>query len=209
MFAQKFHLAGNPEQEQRQLRRLQQQQQHGRSERQYEEDEDEDDEDNRKSSHDRRQQSSCSNLICALDPELLAQAFDVEMNIIEKLQQEQGNRGTIVRVKDRLQVVRPPRMEHEEHEEREQERERSQQRRRGRGGRHDDDNGLEETFCTMRLKENIADPERADIFNPQAGRLTTLNSYNLPILKFLRLSAERGVLYNVRILNSSSFFFFF
>ncbi|XP_024032266.1 legumin B-like, partial [Morus notabilis] len=63
-----------------------------------------------------------------------------------------------------------------------------------RDGR-DCDNGLEETFCSMRLKENIGDPSRADIFTPQAGRISTVNSFNLPILRHLRLSAERGVLY--------------
>ncbi|GMN75590.1 hypothetical protein TIFTF001_056550, partial [Ficus carica] len=81
----------------------------------------------------------------------------------------------------------------------EEEREREQQERerdRRRSPRGDYDNGLEETFCSMRLKENIGDPSRADIFTPQAGRISTVNSFNLPILRHLRLSAERGVLYN-------------
>ncbi|XVE72931.1 hypothetical protein DITRI_Ditri11bG0077300 [Diplodiscus trichospermus] len=182
----KFHLAGNPEEEQRKLRRLQQQQQQGGSSEREDEDEDED-EDNR---HD-QQQRSCSNLLCGLKPEFLAQAFNVDMSIIKKLQDSQGKRGTIVRVKDGLQVIKPPRMEHEEREERQRKRQQQQQ-----GGRGSHDNGLEETFCAMRIKENIADPERADIFNPQAGRISTLNSFNLPILRYLGLSAERGVLYN-------------
>ncbi|XVF32391.1 hypothetical protein REPUB_Repub17cG0078200 [Reevesia pubescens] len=191
----RFHLAGNPEEEQRKLRRLQQQQQQqgSSSESEYEEEEEED-EDNRRSYHRHQQQSSCSNLLCNLNTELLAQAFKVDIKIIKKLQDEQGNRGTIVKVKDRLQVIKPPRMEHEEREERQHER--RQQHHGGRGRRQSNDNGLEESFCTMRLKENIADPERADIFNPQAGRICTLNSFNLPILRFLGLSAERGVLYN-------------
>ncbi|XVF72002.1 hypothetical protein PTKIN_Ptkin12aG0086200 [Pterospermum kingtungense] len=185
----KFHLAGNPGEEQRQLRKLQQQQQQGsRSEREHEEGDDED-EDNLIIWSRRSPLHSCSNLLCGMDPQLLAQALNVDINLIKKLRDVKGNMGTIVRVKDGLQVVRPPRMEHEEREERERE---SQHGSRGRS----DDNGLEETFCSMRIKENIADPERADIFNPQAGRITTLNSFNLPILKFLRLSAERGVLYN-------------
>ncbi|KAL3611693.1 hypothetical protein D5086_002713, partial [Populus alba] len=52
-----------------------------------------------------------------------------------------------------------------------------------------------ETFCTARLKHNINNPERADVFNPHAGRLTTVNSLNLLILRYLQLSAQRGVLY--------------
>ena len=186
---QKFHLAGNPEEEQKKLRKLQRQQQQGSSSESESEEEEEEDEDNRKSSRHQHQQSSCSNLLCGLNPEFLAQAFNVDMKIIKKLQDNQENRGTIVKVKDRLQVIKPPRMEHEEREERQHER-----RQRG-------DNGLEETFCTMRIKENIADPERADIFNPQAGRISNLNSFKLPILRHLGLSAERGVLYNVSIRN--------
>lgn len=60
------------------------------------------------------------------------------------------------------------------------------------------ENGLEETYCSMRVRENIADPARADIYSARGGRIATLNSLNLPILRFLRLSAERGVLYRVR-----------
>nr|XP_028962855.1 LOW QUALITY PROTEIN: 13S globulin basic chain-like [Malus domestica] len=63
----------------------------------------------------------------------------------------------------------------------------------GGGGRA---NGLEETFCSMRLKENIRDPSNADFYSPQAGRVSVVNSGTLPILSALRLSAEHGVLYN-------------
>ncbi|XVF28599.1 hypothetical protein REPUB_Repub15cG0043700 [Reevesia pubescens] len=92
--------------------------------------------------------------------------------------------------------------EEEEEEEQEQgqgqEQERGQRRERGRQGRKGGRgrwNGLEETFCTMRLKQQINKPSLADIFNPRGGRITTVNSYNLPILQFLQLSAEKGVLY--------------
>ncbi|KAG6719084.1 hypothetical protein I3842_04G186000 [Carya illinoinensis] len=61
------------------------------------------------------------------------------------------------------------------------------------GGR--DDNGLEETICAARLRENISDPSRADIFMEEAGRISTVNSHNLPVLRCLQLSAESGVLY--------------
>lgn len=58
-------------------------------------------------------------------------------------------------------------------------------------------NALEETICTLRLHENIADPSRADIFNPRAGRITTVNSFTLPVLKLLHLSAQWVNLYKV------------
>ncbi|CAA6655281.1 unnamed protein product [Spirodela intermedia] len=55
-----------------------------------------------------------------------------------------------------------------------------------------EDNGLEETLCNLRLDENIADPAKFDIYSRQGGHLTTLNSQKLPVLRLLRLSAERG-----------------
>ncbi|GAB4841722.1 hypothetical protein Ancab_022444 [Ancistrocladus abbreviatus] len=60
--------------------------------------------------------------------------------------------------------------------------------------------GLEETLCTARLRHNIDQPSCADIFNPQAGRFTSLNSLKLPLLHFLDLSVSKGVLYRNAIL---------
>ncbi|KAJ0092103.1 hypothetical protein Patl1_25605 [Pistacia atlantica] len=60
--------------------------------------------------------------------------------------------------------------------------------------------GLEETFCTMTLKHNINDPSRADVYNPHGGRVTNINVFNLSILRYLQLSAEKGVLYRNAIL---------
>lgn len=103
---------------------------------------------------------------------------------------------------------RPSRRETEWESESESESERYP-RRGGRGGRcneegcNDNDpeeNGLEETICTMRLRENIGDRSRADIYTPQAGRINTLNSHNLPILFWLQLSAEHGLLHNVSLI---------
>ncbi|KAK6937773.1 LOW QUALITY PROTEIN: Cupin 1, partial [Dillenia turbinata] len=44
--------------------------------------------------------------------------------------------------------------------------------------------------------KNVEDASHADVYNPQAGRLRSVSSYVLPILDFLRLSAEKGTLYN-------------
>ncbi|KAK9724314.1 hypothetical protein RND81_05G063400 [Saponaria officinalis] len=59
---------------------------------------------------------------------------------------------------------------------------------------------LKETLCSLRLKENIDNPENADVFNPHGGRLTSLNSHKFPILNFLQLSAEKVNLYKNAIL---------
>ncbi|KAM0050889.1 putative 11-S seed storage protein, plant [Helianthus debilis subsp. tardiflorus] len=64
-------------------------------------------------------------------------------------------------------------------------------------------NGVEETICSMKLRVNIDDPSEADLYNPQAGRCTRLNSFKFPILQYLQLSAERGVLHRVRNLSNT------
>nr|QIN53265.1 11S globulin seed storage protein [Eleusine coracana subsp. coracana] len=116
---------------------------------------------------------------------------------MKKLQEssraKKDNRNSIVRVKGRLDFVSPPRSREEREREEETEREIERERRESR---RDRSNGVEETFCSLRLKENIGDPSRADIYTPQAGRINNVNNFNLPILSHLKLSAERGFLYN-------------
>ncbi|KAK2401803.1 hypothetical protein P8452_08443 [Trifolium repens] len=68
----------------------------------------------------------------------------------------------------------------------EEDEERREQKRSGKERK----NGLEETICSAKIRENIARPERADLYNPRAGRISTVNSLTLPILRRLRLSAE-------------------
>ncbi|KAL5561896.1 hypothetical protein UlMin_031643 [Ulmus minor] len=139
------------------------------------------------------QQSEGNNVFSGFDDNFLQEAFQVNAETARKIQNRDDNRGAIIRVEGKLDFVGPPRSQQErqgeERREEEQQREREHSRRQG-------DNGIEETFCTMRLRENIGDPSRADIYSPQAGRLTTANRYNLPILSWLQLSAERGYLYN-------------
>lgn len=101
-----------------------------------------------------------------------------------RLQGQDDQRGHIIRVERGLQVIRPPfSREEQEREERQQ----------GRSA-----NGLEETICSAKLRENIDNPEHADFYNPQVGRSTNLNSFKFPILRALQLSIERGVLRRVR-----------
>ena len=131
----------------------------------------------------RRGEQGNGNIFRGFDTRVLAESFGVSEELARRLQCEQDERGNIVRVQEGLHVIRPPRRAGEERE-------------YHRPGRFMD-NGLEETICSARIRENIDDPARADIYTPQAGRLSTLNSFNLPILRFLRLSAEKGVLYRV------------
>ncbi|KAF7120146.1 hypothetical protein RHSIM_Rhsim13G0035100 [Rhododendron simsii] len=129
-----------------------------------------------------QEQHNAGNVFSGFDAEVLAESFGVGRETARKLQGQDDQRGHIVRVESGLQVLRPSSSQ-EEQEEQE------------RGGRYQAANGLEETVCSARLIENINDPSRADIYNPRAGRLTSVNGHNMPILNFLRLSAERGVLY--------------
>ncbi|CAK9140619.1 unnamed protein product [Ilex paraguariensis] len=115
------------------------------------------------------------------DPITLAEAFRVDTETAQKLRGEDDQRGHIVRAERGLSVVQPP-LSREEQE-------------RGERG-----NGLDETICSTRLQENLENPSRADIYNPRAGRLSTLNSLTMPVLKFLQLSAGRGVLYKNAIM---------
>ncbi|CAI8583383.1 unnamed protein product [Vicia faba] len=76
-------------------------------------------------------------------------------------------------------------------QEKKEEEEEEIQRQHSKGGK----NGLEETICSSKIRENIARPSRADLYNPRVGRISTVNSLTLPILRKLRLSAEYVLLY--------------
>lgn len=136
----------------------------------------------------RREQFQSGNVFSGFEQELLAEAFGVDRETARKLQGQEDQRGHIVNIDQGLRVVRPPLSQ--EQEEREERQEQGQC-----GG--PSMNGIEETICSARLRQNIDNPARADVYNPQAGRFTTVNSFTLPILGFLRLSAARGVLYRV------------
>ena len=129
----------------------------------------------------RPQQQNYGNIFSGFDTEVLAETFGVDPEMARRLQGKDDYRGHIINVERDLKIVRPPRT-----------REEQERQERGEG-----DNGMEETICTARLVENIDNPSRADIFNPRAGRLTSVNRFNLPVLNYLRLSAEKGVLYKV------------
>ncbi|KAI3886061.1 hypothetical protein MKX03_003642 [Papaver bracteatum] len=125
-----------------------------------------------------QQEIPTNNIFNGFDVETLAEAFGVSTETARRLQGQNDQRGNIVFVQEGLQVIRPQRGEEEESEE-----------------QYPVTNGLEETICSMRLKQNIANPTRADIYSEKGGRITSLNSQKLPILNYIQMSAERGVLY--------------
>lgn len=139
------------------------------------------------------------NLLVGFDRELLAQALGVDVELVKRIQNLDDNRGEIVRVEGGLQVLHPSRTREEQtqqQQQQQQEEEESSEERQER--QRCERNGLEETFCTMKARQNMAVTTLADYYNPRAGMMTTLNSQKLPILRFIQMSAERGVLRRVR-----------
>lgn len=181
-----FFLAGNPEQAQvQQLGQGSQQQQPGGQQGQGEQQGQgsQQQQQGGQQGQGQGQQSSGSNVLSGFDARLLAEAFGVDIETARKLQGLNDQRGHIVRVEGGLQVIRPPLSREEEQQ---------QEQQQGQGG---PGNGLEESLCNIRLRENIGSPSRADVYNPRAGRIRSINSNDLPILDTLQLSAEMGVLY--------------
>ncbi|KAI4326563.1 hypothetical protein MLD38_031865 [Melastoma candidum] len=252
----RFYLAGNPENEHeeeggrwsRQSRRQERFRPFGQEEEGF-----------TRRVHRRRRgsgQQNCNNILCGLDTEFLAEAFNTDIQTAEKLQNVEASRNNIVRVQGGLKVLRPPFQREEEEREgggrrmwsgpggrsfrrgyshgyggyespREWGTEESRRwGSRGRsyyggryggyggsrewGSRRDPSsyggygwgrcNGLEETVCSMRLREQIGHPSRADLYTPGAGHISTVDSHNLPILFWLQLSATHGVLHNNALL---------
>ncbi|CAN0887429.1 Cocosin 1 [Linum grandiflorum] len=132
------------------------------------------------------QQQRSGNIFEAFDEQLLAEAFNIDTDLARRIKSQNDNRGIIVRVEEQLQFLSPEFSQQEERE------------FRGSSSRYT--NGIEETYCTAQLKQNTNDPSRADIFNPRAGRLTNVNGFTLPILRYLQLSAQKGHLYRNAIM---------
>ncbi|XP_010265035.1 PREDICTED: 11S globulin subunit beta-like [Nelumbo nucifera] len=128
-------------------------------------------------------EESSSNIFSGIDVELLSQAFGVRKETVRKLQGENDQRGPIIQAERGLEVIKPILSEEQERKQ------------------ESNENGLEEALCNMRLRQNIGKATRSDVYTPFGGRLTTLNSQNLPILGFYQLSAQRGHLYKNAILS--------
>lgn len=146
------------------------------------------------------EQNEGGNVLSGFNDEFLEDAFNVDREIVSRLKGEKDYReGGIVKVKGGLRVITPPtkrqqqQQEEEEEQQGQQERPRSHGRRRSHHGSRG--NGLEETVCTMKLHHNIGQSTSPDIYIPQAGRMKTLTSLDLPILRWLGLGAEHGSLY--------------
>ncbi|KAL6214553.1 hypothetical protein ACLB2K_013985 [Fragaria x ananassa] len=172
----RFYLAGNPQDEFNQQGQSQWWKQGQQGQSQW-------GQQGRQQGMSRRQQqgNNNNNIFAGFDTQLLADALNIDQQTVQQLQGQNDNRPQIVRVEGRFDFVEPPESQREE---------------RQLQGQHGRQNGFEEVFCHMKIKQNIGKPSMADVFSPQAGRISTLNSFSMPILRHLRLSAERGFFYN-------------
>ncbi|TXG63823.1 hypothetical protein EZV62_010817 [Acer yangbiense] len=149
----KFYLAGNPREEFQEQQGQQQQWWRLAS---------------RGKGQQEQQKRSCNNILCGFDQQILAEAFNVDESLIDKIQND-DRRGGIIKVKGDLQMIKTPRSgRHSSQEESEYESESSK--------REPQMNGIEETICSVKLRENVGDRSRADIYTPGVGRLVTLKS---------------------------------
>ncbi|WJX79005.1 Legumin A2, variant 2 [Trifolium repens] len=195
----RFYLSGNHEQEFLRYQKQQQQQIKGS----------------------RGQENEGNNIFSGFKSDFLEDALNVNKHIVERLQgrDEDEEKGAIVKVEGGLSIMSPPeresrhhsgsRQEEDEDEEswqprphkgrREQDEDEDEKHSRphhkGGSRRQHDDNGLEETICTARLHQNIGSSSSPDIYNPQAGRIKTITSLDLPVLRWIQLSAEHGSLH--------------
>lgn len=140
-------------------------------------------------------------MFSGFDTQLLAKALNINPQTASRLQGKKDNRNQIVKVLGHLDFVSPFTRSSggDEDQQEDQQRQYEEEKQHKEQGEGNQDNGLEETFCSARLRQNIGDPSRADFYNPQAGRISVINSYQLPVLRHLRLSAEKGVLYSVSV----------
>ncbi|KAL5219395.1 hypothetical protein ABZP36_020079 [Zizania latifolia] len=138
-------------------------------------------------------QHSGKNVFCGFNAELLSEALGISREAARRLQSENDQRGEIIRVKRGLQLLKPTSTQQQQQQEQEQgQYQQVQYREQGQY------NGLEENMCSVKARANIDNPNRADYYNPRAGRITHLNSQKLQILNLVQMSATRVNLYQVR-----------
>uniref|UniRef100_A0A0D9V5Z5 Cupin type-1 domain-containing protein n=1 Tax=Leersia perrieri TaxID=77586 RepID=A0A0D9V5Z5_9ORYZ len=147
---------------------------------------------------------SSKNIFGGFSVELLSEAFGISSGVARQLQCQNDQRGEIVRVERGLELLQPYASLQEQEQQQQQQVQPSEygqtqyEQKQLRGGCS---NGLDETFCTMRVRQNIDNPNLADTYNPRAGRITYLNAQKFPILNLLQMSAVKVNLYQNALLS--------
>ena len=123
----------------------------------------------------------------------LAETLGVELETARKLQQNQRSR-LFARVEhgQQLSLPGPARSRHPSPRQRD-DHEMMQQLHETYNSSANE-NGVEEVVCSLRVKHNADNPEDADIYVRDGGRMNIVNRFKLPVLKYLGLGAERVIL---------------
>ncbi|KQK08275.1 12S seed storage globulin 1 [Brachypodium distachyon] len=122
------------------------------------------------------------NIFSGFNAQLLSQAFGINEQTSQRIQNQNDGRGDIIRVDNGLQFLKPVVTQQQPEQPF-----MPIQHQTGQSSR----NGLEENFCSLEPRQNIEDPNRADTYNPRAGSITRLNGQNFPILNLVQMSATR------------------
>uniref|UniRef100_A0A0E0JP10 Cupin type-1 domain-containing protein n=1 Tax=Oryza punctata TaxID=4537 RepID=A0A0E0JP10_ORYPU len=141
------------------------------------------------------------NIFGGFSVELLSEALGISNGVARQLQCQNDQRGEIVLVEHGLAFLKPYASVQEQQQEHVQPSEYGQtqyQQKQFQGGCSND---LDETFCTMRVRQNIDNPNLADTYNPRAGRITYLNAQKFPILNLLQMSVVKVNLYQNALLS--------
>ncbi|XP_006654150.1 glutelin type-A 3 [Oryza brachyantha] len=141
------------------------------------------------------------NIFGGFSVELLSEALGISRGVARQLQCQNDQRGEIVRVEHGLALLQPYASVQEQQQEQVQSRDYEQTQYQQKQPQGSCSNGLDETFCTMRLRQNIDNPNLADTYNPKAGRITYLNGQKFPILNLVQMSAVKVNLYQNAVLS--------
>lgn len=124
-----------------------------------------------------QQGQTLQNVVRLLDESLMADTYNIPLELAKKIQ-ENKDRGFIVNVKEGdMSVIRP-----------DEEEARPRDNREGARSRN------ELQWCHAKIRHNLDKPSEADVYNRKAGRLNIADDSKLPILRYLDLSAQKGIL---------------
>ncbi|KAJ1691696.1 hypothetical protein LUZ63_015851 [Rhynchospora breviuscula] len=135
-----------------------------------------------------------NSIFTGFDTQMLAEALGVNIELARQLQSQNDPRGEMVFVKQGLQMLMPTRSQEMQQQEFEESVPGLQQYGEGMWGPYNTTNGLDEMFCTMKIRSNIDRPSQADYFNQRGSRVAIVNSQKLPIMNIVQMSATRVVL---------------
>ncbi|KAI4318032.1 hypothetical protein L6164_025844 [Bauhinia variegata] len=141
-----------------------------------------------------------SNVFSGLAVETVAESLGTGVELARKVQGIDDPRGSIIIAEEGIHVLSPVEEEEQQMQRERERRRRRREEKRGLWRGEGSINGLEETVCTLRLVHQLAESADADKYNPRAGHLTGLNTPNLPVLQYVQLGVDLGVLYKNAIM---------